>query len=98
MKIIYLLQCHKSFEQIKLLLESLELSREDFVIIHVDAKNINLRHRISSYYFDSDNVFVVNDPVVVNWSGFSQIKATLKMIGYVYRKKINFDYCCLLSG
>lgn len=98
MKIAYLIQCHKNFEQIKLLLEVLKLTKVDYVVIHVDAKNKKLREHLNSFYYDVPNVKVLDEPIYVHWSGVSQIYATLKMIKFLYMHSIEFDYCSLLSG
>ena len=97
MNIAYLLQCHKDFEQIITLISSLYLVGNDKVLIHVDKKNPMLRLKIKEYYLAKDNIFVVDEPISVYWSGFSQIEATLKML-HMIREIGDYDYCCLLSG
>lgn len=98
MNITYFIQCHKNFEQVTLLIESLHLSNGDNVVIHVDKKNETLKLLLTSYYVGNEQVYIIKDPVSVSWSGFSQVQATLKMINFIYNNNICFDYCCLLSG
>ncbi|WP_447502682.1 beta-1,6-N-acetylglucosaminyltransferase [Aeromonas caviae] len=98
MNIVYFIQCHKNLEQVIFLVDSLKLSESDKVVIHVDGKNRKLNFLLRSHYYNSIQVFIINNPISVSWSGFSQVQATLKMIDFVYVNNICFDYCCLLSG
>ncbi|MGL6429263.1 beta-1,6-N-acetylglucosaminyltransferase [Aeromonas caviae] len=98
MNIVYFIQCHKNLEQVIFLVDSLKLSESDKVVIHVDGKNRKLNFLLRSHYYNSIQVFIIDNPISVSWSGFSQVQATLKMIDFVYVNNICFDYCCLLSG
>lgn len=98
MKVSYLIQCHKNINQIETLVESLNLSDLDCVIFHVDKKSNDLLIQMKILFIDYKNIYFIDNPESVSWSGFSQVKATLKMINFLYSNKIDFDYCCLLSG
>ncbi|WP_333896717.1 beta-1,6-N-acetylglucosaminyltransferase [Mixta calida] len=98
MRLVYLIQCHKNFEQVKLLISSLKILRTDYVVVHVDAKNVLLKKQLHDFYDGVPNINVLHDPVSVHWSGVSQIHATLKMIQFLYNNSIDYDYCSLLSG
>lgn len=98
MNILYFIQCHRGFEQIKMLIASLRLQNGDSVIIHVDAKNQDLLKKLKKTYQNIDVVDVIDDSISVYWSGFSQVHATLKMFRYCHDIGKDFDYCLLLSG
>ncbi|QKJ87766.1 Core-2/I-Branching enzyme [Paramixta manurensis] len=98
MKVAYLIQCHKNSRQIELLINSLILTKDDYVVIHIDAKSPRIAEELKEIYQLASNIHIVEDPVSVFWSGISQLQATLKMLRALYHNDINFDYCCLLSG
>lgn len=98
MKIAYLIQCHKNFDQIIFLVNSLCLTDVDNAVIHVDLKNPELKLKLINYFSKMDNVTIIDNPISVHWSGVSQLEATFKMIKLLHTKDIYYDYCCLLSG
>ncbi|PSX01034.1 hypothetical protein C0W27_22415 [Photobacterium angustum] len=98
MNIIYGIQCHKNLNQIDSLINSLKLSDNDYAFIHVDKKSDFLFSNIYKKYHNIHNVIVIKDRVDVNWSGFSQVMATLKIISLIKTMKINYDFFCLISG
>ncbi|WP_368246051.1 beta-1,6-N-acetylglucosaminyltransferase, partial [Clostridium paraputrificum] len=79
MKIAYLMQVHKNFNQIKLLTDKL-VDNLTCVYIHVDKKNEELFNELKNEYIDNENVIVIDNRVNVNWSGFSQVQATLNLM------------------
>lgn len=97
MNIVYLIQCHKNFELIISLIHSLDLKNNDRVIIHVDKKNEELKLELLDFFKKNTNIYIIPDPISVNWSGLSQVIATLKMLNIVKSYK-KYNYCCLLSG
>jgi hypothetical protein len=97
MKIAYLIQCHKNHGQIVSLVNALSIDQDDVFIIHVDKKSKRLKQDLVNTFSTSNRVHIVENAVSVNWSGLSQIKATLSMLNVAVRK-FEFDYCCLLSG
>lgn len=98
MKLAYLIQCHKNPQQIKLFVDSLELSSDDNVVIHVDAKSQHVRSELSAVFKSRPNIHFIENSISVNWSGRSQLLATLSMVEFLQTNKIKYDYCLLLSG
>ena len=94
MKLAYIIQAHKGFKQLKLLIDVLSI--ESDIYIHIDLKNQELYQQLRSHYQSKINIFIISERVSVNWSGFSQIEATLKLLEKTQNK--NYDYISLLSG
>jgi len=94
MKLAYIIQAHKGFKQLNILIDI--LSKNSDVYLHIDLKNNCLYQKLKKHYLSQDNVFIISDRVSVNWSGFSQVKATLNLLKAVREKK--YDYVTLLSG
>lgn len=93
MKIAYLMQCHKTPQQINLLIE---LLRDCDIYIHIDKKSGNLAKKITV----APNVFILNDDKRVNvkWGQISQVSATLNLIDEVLNSGRDYDYIYLISG
>lgn len=98
MHIAYLIQCHKNPQQIKLFVDLLKLSTGDSVVIHVDAKCQSVRDKLLLIFEGSPNVYIMQNNIAVNWSGRTQLLATISMLRFLQNNKINYDYCLLLSG
>lgn len=98
MYIAYLIQCHKNPQQIKLFVDSLKLSVGDSVVIHVDAKCQEVRDNLLLMFEDNPNVYIMQHAIAVNWSGRTQLLATLSMLNFLQNNHIKYDYCLLLSG
>ncbi|WP_318464880.1 beta-1,6-N-acetylglucosaminyltransferase [Photobacterium leiognathi] len=98
MKIIYGIQCHKNLNQICSLIDSLKLSDNDYAFIHVDKKSDFLFNDLFEKYNKYHNIIIIKDRIDVNWSGFSQVLATLKIISLIKTMKIKYDFFCLISG
>ena len=47
---------------------------------------------------NTSNVYIVEDRVSVNWSGFSVVEATLKLMNMVRDTNKKYDYISLISG
>ena len=94
MKLAYIIQAHKGFKQLSTLIDI--LSKNSDVYLHIDLKNNDLYKQLKEHYLTQDNIFIISDRVSVNWSGFSQVKATLNLLRAVKGK--NYDYISLLSG
>lgn len=88
---------HKNFEQIKMLIDQISDEQTD-IFIHIDKKNDALYQQLQSETHKNNNVFIIEDRVSVNWSGFSQIDATLNLIKKVVRINRDYDYVSLISG
>lgn len=97
MKLAYIISVHKGIEQIKLLIDQLN---EDFtdIYIHVDKNAENLYTQLENYYSKMDNIILIKNRVHVNWSGFSQVKATLNLLESVRRTNKTYDYISFISG
>ena len=98
MKIAYMLQVHKGAGQIKLLVDCLLGDGEDHCFIHVDQKSDKVYRELASYYHHHARVHILDERAKVNWSGFSQVKATLILMKNVYESEIVFDRVQLMSG
>lgn len=98
MKIAYLIQAHKNIDQIKMLVYCLLGSGQDHYFIHIDKKSDDLYKELLSDYHNDTRVHISEERVRVNWSGFSQVKATLILMKKVYKSKIAFDRVHLMSG
>lgn len=96
--LLYIIQCHKNIEQIKELITTLNIDDSDYIVIHVDKKNSAMRDELQNEYNMRESITVINDPICVNWSGFSQVQATLRCFKYAIDNNLTFDYCILLSG
>lgn len=87
MKIAFLVQAHSSVRQLSMLSKALTSTDSD-VYIHFDKKS---REDLGDL---KDAVTVARVPVY--HGGFSQVKATLNLLGAAVKK--NYDYFFLLSG
>ncbi len=96
-KIAIMIQAHKGFKQIKALVDSL-VCNNIYLFIHIDKKNDKLYRQLLQHYKNSSNVILIENRVKVNWSGLSQVKATLNIMKTVYNYKINFDRVIFISG
>ena len=93
MKLAVLIQCHKSPEQINLVLDTMQDERIDF-FIHVDSKS-----DINKQIMNRNDVIMLPDDlrVDVRWGQFSQVQATLNLLSFA-RKFGKYDFYCLISG
>jgi hypothetical protein len=94
MKLAYIIQAHKGFKQLNILIDI--LSKNSDVYLHIDLKNNYLYNQLKDRYLSQNNVSIISDRVSVNWSGFSQVEATLNLLEAARGK--NYDYITLLSG
>lgn len=95
MKHAFLISAHKNFEQIQLLISTLTFGD---VFIHVDKKQDALFNKIKQRYMNDQNIYVLENRIDVNWSGFSQVKATLALFDEVKKTKNEYDYIHFISG
>ena len=96
--LLYLIQCHKNAEQIILLIESLSITNKDHVVVHIDAKSIDVKARLIQHFSNTANVSVMLNSINVIWSDLSQVKATINMLQFAKTQKVIFDFAILLSG
>lgn len=97
MKIAYIIAAHKGNEQLKLLLDCLTDDEID-IYVHIDLKNENLYKDIKSYTKNNKNIFVLSNRINVNWSGFSQVEATLNCMRIIKESGKKYDYISYISG
>lgn len=91
----FIISVHKDFEQLKLLLKSLEFGD---VYIHVDKKADFLYQQLQTAYETNSHVYILKQRISVNWSGFSQVEATLTLMQAVKESNITYDYIHFISG
>ena len=77
LKHAFILSVHTNFSQIKVLIKTLLFGD---VFIHVDKKQQTLFEQLKEYYSTYENVYVIENRITVNWSGLSQVKATLNLL------------------
>lgn len=98
MKIVYLIQAHKNSEQIKALISCLLHKNEHCCFVHIDKKNDALYIQLKQEYEHNPRVKIIDERVVVNWSGFSQVQATLQLMKNIMQSNITFNRIQLISG
>lgn len=96
LNLAYLIQAHKNYEQIIKLVDILVDENTD-IFMHIDKKNSQLFKELELRYADNNLVHIFND-IDVNWSGFSQVETTLRLMNEVKKSRKKFDYISLISG
>lgn len=91
----FIMSVHTNLEQLQILVTALQFGD---VYIHVDKKQDALFKQLKEIYKNDSNVFLVEDRVSVNWSGFSQVQATIKLFELVESTKRTYDYIHFISG
>lgn len=91
----FIMSVHTNLEQLQVLVTALQFGD---VYIHVDKKQDTLFLQLKEIYKNNSNVFLVEDRVSVNWSGFSQVQATIKLFELVESTKRTYDYIHFISG
>ncbi len=91
----FIMSVHTNLEQLQVLVTALQFGD---VYIHVDKKQDTLFQQLKEIYKNNSNVFLVEDRVSVNWSGFSQVQATIKLFELVESTKRTYDYIHFISG
>lgn len=95
MKLAFLIQAHKSFNQLEKLI--CYLNKDDCdIYVHIDLKSENLYSQLKNIQKKYKRLFLIENRKNVIWSGFSQIEATLEMLKLANLKK--YDYISLISG
>ncbi len=95
MKNVYLILAHKNPGQVYKLINEL-VDRDSFVLLHIDRKTGTLFEHFPER--EIPNLWICEDSIEVNWAGFSQVKATLKLIDLLFELALPFDYVHLMSG
>lgn len=97
-RLLYLIQCHKNAEQVILLIESLSITNKDHVVVHIDAKSIDVKARLIQYFSNIANVSVMSKSFDVAWSALSIVEATISMLQFAKTQNVIYDFAILLSG
>lgn len=95
MKLAFLIQAHKNLEQLSLLIDYLKKNSCDSYV-HIDKKNKKLQEELMEKYKNVEGIYILDKTRKVNWSGFSQVEATLDMMKLANQN--NYDYISLISG
>ncbi|MGL4862912.1 MAG: beta-1,6-N-acetylglucosaminyltransferase [Cetobacterium sp.] len=100
MKIAYIIQAHKNLIQIENLIEKLQGDFKDkiHIYVHIDSKNKVLKENLKEKYNGDNTVIVLNKTIKVNWSGLSQVKATLISFKVLLESGYKYKYISLISG
>lgn len=95
MKLAFLIQAHKNYEQLYKLIDYLHKNDCD-IYLHIDLKSELLYEKIKILEDMYKNLYLIKNRKNVVWSGFSQIDATLEMMKLADKKE--YDYISLISG
>ena len=96
-KIVYLILCHKSAEQVIRLIARLR-AEGSFFVVHVDEKApITVSRVLQSFSAQSSDTILARQ-VRCYWGAFSIVQATINCIHEAILSKRPFDYAMLLSG
>ncbi len=94
-KFVYLITSHINPTQVVRLIKTIrKLSPNSFIAVHHDqSKSKLLEQELTTI----DDVFIIPEPINVNWGDFSQVECFLHSIRWI---KINllFDWLILISG
>lgn len=91
----YLIEAHSNIIQLQKLFFSLDYELND-IFLHIDAKSKELAN-IEKYHFEKSN-FVIVPSVNVNWGGFSQIEAELRLLEAATQKGHYARYHLISGG
>lgn len=97
MKLAYIIQTHTGEKQLISLINQLSDIDTD-IFLHIDKKNDELYNNVHKEYLNSTNVYFVEDRESVNWSAFSMVRATLKLMNMVKDTGKEYDYMSFISG
>lgn len=100
MKIAYIIQAHKDFEKIIDLVKKLQenIKEKVDIYIHIDYKSKKLKKELLDFYNEDKSVIILKESIKVNWSGFSQVQATLLAFEKIILSNKKYKYVSLLSG
>ena len=74
MKIAYMIQAHKNFHQIKVLISALSRHTLHHCFIHIDKKKHVLYKQLEKTFEQNKQVHILTNRIQVNWSGFHRLK------------------------
>lgn len=93
MKHAYLILCHNDFEQLRLLIESLDDVRND-IFVHVDKK---ADCDLESFHVYKANLFFIKRRLDCRWGDFSLVEAELMLMEEAFHRN-KYSYYHILSG
>lgn len=94
MKHAFLILVHKDYDQVLTLIKMLKFGE---IFIHVDAKAEKLYKKLKELESQHPGLYILDNRVLVNWSGISQVKASYSLLKKAYLSG-GFDYFHLISG
>lgn len=96
MKHAYMIMVHKNSYTLEKLLELIDNPLND-IFIHVDKKCTDFDFFMYQAIVKKSRIFFLDKRIIVNWGGYSQVKAELELMKYAVNKG-NYRYFHLLSG
>ncbi|HEY8890130.1 MAG TPA: beta-1,6-N-acetylglucosaminyltransferase [Clostridium sp.] len=97
MKLAYIIQTHKGEKQLISLINQLS-DKDTDIFLHIDKKNEQLYLDLYKLYLNNTSVYFVKDRESVNWSAYSMVRATLKLMNMVKDTGKKYDYISFISG
>lgn len=97
MKHTVLMMVHKDAERVQAFIYWL-LQYRISVVVHVDRNQSSLHSALTQYFAQQPMVCIIDNPVSVNWSGVSQVKAEVALIEKAGQIFPETDYYHLVSG
>lgn len=96
LRVAYLLLAHKDFTQVSRLIKAI-YSPNHVYVIHVDARNTQLRSELSEFAKQYPNVALLARSFAVYWGGIEMIYATLES-AFALLDAADWDFMVNLSG
>jgi core-2/I-Branching enzyme len=95
MKVAHLILAYKDPELVERLVRTLTNHHDFDCWIHIDKKtNITAFNRLKAF----PRTRFIKKRVVVNWAGFSFVKAMMSSLGEIINSRIKYDFVNLMSG
>lgn len=92
----YLILAHNETELLKLLVKNLDFEKND-IFIHYDKKSKPINQNEFFSIVKKSNLYFVENPLNVQWGGFSQIKSEIKLMEEAHSRQ-KYKYYHLISG
>lgn len=98
-RICFAIQAHNDPDLCERLIRIL-CQKGDFVILHIDKKANEFRANLTERTRDISDLYVIptEESVLVNWSGFSQVRATLLLLNHFLQLPPEFRWFSYHSG
>jgi len=97
MNLAYIIQAHTGEDQLVSLIKELSDLDTD-IFLHIDKKNDQMYVNLLKRYSNTSNVYFEENRSSVNWSGFSMVEATLKLMNMIRSNGKKYDYISFISG